>query len=119
MTNRANHVRSRRAEDNQRRGEERVVPLGLRHQSWLAAALLFSPWLLTIFLSQPLFLQHPTAALATAAPCRDGDFFTGISGRFQVKRVRGNRFLLCISMTQKICRKQRLLSDKIMVQVGT
>lgn len=40
-----------------------MVPLGLRHQSWLAAALLFSPWLLTIFLSRPLFLQHPAAAL--------------------------------------------------------
>lgn len=64
MINRANHVRSRRAEDNQRRGERRVVPLGLRHQSWLAAALLFSPWLLSILLGWPLFLQHPVAALA-------------------------------------------------------
>ncbi|HEX5679988.1 MAG TPA: hypothetical protein VFX82_04080, partial [Desulfobacterales bacterium] len=39
------------------------VPSALRRQAWLAAALLFCPWLATLFLSAPLLRPHPLAIL--------------------------------------------------------
>lgn len=41
-----------------------MVPLRLRHQAWLAAVLLFSPWLLAIALNMPLVRDRPVALLA-------------------------------------------------------
>jgi CDP-diacylglycerol---glycerol-3-phosphate 3-phosphatidyltransferase len=38
-----------------------MVPLTLRRQAWLAAALLFSPWLATLFLHIPHLRLHPLA----------------------------------------------------------
>ncbi len=40
-----------------------MVPLRLRHQAWLAAVLLFSPWLLAIVLNMPLVRDRPVACL--------------------------------------------------------
>jgi CDP-diacylglycerol--glycerol-3-phosphate 3-phosphatidyltransferase len=39
------------------------VPFPLRRQVWLAAALLFCPWLATLVLCGPLIRQHPLAIL--------------------------------------------------------
>jgi len=40
------------------------VPLPLRRQAWLAAALLLCPWLVSLFLCSPLVRQAPLALLA-------------------------------------------------------
>jgi len=44
-----------------------TVPSPLRRQAWLAAALLFCPWLVTLILCGPLFRQ-PTLAILTLLP---------------------------------------------------
>ncbi len=44
-----------------------TVPFPLRRQAWLAAALLFCPWLATLFFYGPLFRQ-PTLATLTLLP---------------------------------------------------
>ena len=36
-----------------------IVPLQLRHQMWLAAGVLITPWLLAVFLCWPIFRLHP------------------------------------------------------------
>ena len=41
-----------------------MIPIRLRHQAWLAAVLLFSPWLAAFFLNAPLLRQRPVTALA-------------------------------------------------------
>jgi len=40
------------------------VPLGLRRQVWLAAVLLFCPWLAALYLCTPLFQQQPIAIVS-------------------------------------------------------
>ena len=44
-------------------GRERAL-LRLRHQSWLVAVFLFSPWLAAIFFCWPFFRDHPATGLA-------------------------------------------------------
>ncbi len=40
------------------------MPLRLAHQSWLAAALLFAPWMAALSLNAPLLRQRPVTVLA-------------------------------------------------------
>ena len=45
-------------------GDRQKALSGLRHQSWRAAVLLFTPWLLTIFFCRSTFGDQPAALLA-------------------------------------------------------
>ena len=53
---RSDHIPARRAQGR--------VPLPLRRQAWLAAALLFCPWLATLYLCSPLVQLHPIAIVS-------------------------------------------------------
>lgn len=44
-------------------GDQREVPVRLRHQSRWAALLLFSPWLISIFLSWPIIYSQPFSVI--------------------------------------------------------
>jgi len=49
---------------NSNNGDGRATLLRLRHQSWLAAMLLLTPWLWTIFSCRSIFRDEPAAILA-------------------------------------------------------
>ncbi len=57
--------------------DPQAVLLCLRHQSWLAAVLLFSPWMLTLFACWPVLPDKPVTILA---------FFPGLAVAVHLQR---------------------------------